>query len=203
MADVDPVLVQLVLDAVPATLAAIAAAHPGERIVGYALGTDDDLCTVFHVATSAERSRPEHAFSFNEWPYYDGEEHLEAAQAHIRAAYDAATGHAFAAHVEGSFASLVEALAVARARGVFASDVFLDVGSTDPGPPLDAMEEQACLRLNVGAVRRAWCLQHIAWAESRIAYAASATRLFESERAEIIERAKTRIERFRRILDEA
>lgn len=39
----DPELVRAIVDAIPATLAAIASAHPGERLTGYALGTDDDL----------------------------------------------------------------------------------------------------------------------------------------------------------------
>ena len=68
MVDVDPILVQLVLDAIPGTLAAISAAHPGERITGYALGTDDDVCGVFHVALTAERTTPRDAFSFNGGP---------------------------------------------------------------------------------------------------------------------------------------
>jgi hypothetical protein len=162
----DPELVRAILDAIPATLAAIARTHPGERLTGYALGTDDDLMSVLQVAiTTAEFD-----FCLVDWPYEDRTRHLDEVHARLRASYDAATvDQTFAEHVQRSFASLVEALAVARAEGQFDEDVFLDVASFDPDPHRDAMEEAAIVRLNSPLVVRRWREAHLRGAEESLA----------------------------------
>lgn len=155
--ELEPALVDALGVAIPSTLAALAAAHPGERLTGYALCTDDCLCTVFHVALTHETTTVENAFAPNEWTFGEGDAHLADAQAAIVASYERHGGDdEFAAHVERCFDSLVEALVRARAAGHFAHDVFLEVLSTDPSPDLRSMSEAASLRLNPPEVVRRW-----------------------------------------------
>lgn len=102
----DPELVAAILDAIPATLAAIERAHPGERLIGYALATGDDVMSVLQMAITEEHNTPEFDFAFADWPYEDRTRHLDGMQARLLASHDAATAgdQTFEDHRERSFA---------------------------------------------------------------------------------------------------
>lgn len=67
-----PERIALVLSAVRQSLLDIAAEAPGEDVVGYAICTDDDVATVFCVATTepiAASADVSIRWSAVEWPY--------------------------------------------------------------------------------------------------------------------------------------
>jgi hypothetical protein len=154
-------LTGLVADAVAKSVTRIGQAYPRERVTGYALATDDDLGTLFHVACTAEsesespllagfgdwtREAPSDPFGavnkvLRRWAHESGDDESEA---HEPVVY------------RGIFEALVAGLLQARHDGLFADDVFLVVGSTDPGPAIERLEHEAVERLNPPPMVRKW-----------------------------------------------
>jgi hypothetical protein len=135
--------------AVRQTVTAIRARHPRERLAGYALLTDDGLTTLNCMALTNEALAASGAadallFSPTDWPDEDdGASFSETS--HLLRELAAADSRD---HVQGVFASLVRALADAKAEGLFSPDVFLSVLSTDPNAQLEALEKTSIARLN-------------------------------------------------------
>jgi hypothetical protein len=154
-------LVDIVADAVRRSVPLIAVAHPGEELVGYALCTDDDLSTLFHVAITREFEHrnsdvPGVAHVPTEWSYNEGEDLFEEANRIITARYEDASSNGFEEHVVKTFGELVGALERMRAEGVFEPDVLLIVTSTDPGPALEELSREAAEKLNSAEVFARW-----------------------------------------------
>jgi hypothetical protein len=160
-------LVRLVEAGIESTWRQIAAATPGVKLVGYALCTDDEVCTLFEVACTAEQDSVR--FSPVEWTLRAAQDDLQAASELLarRAELDGEDDH----HTQSdrAFACLVDALAAVRARGLFPDDVYLSVLGTDPHPEMEAKEHASVLRLNSPAVIRAWRERRLAEARSVLA----------------------------------
>jgi hypothetical protein len=142
-------LINIVARGVAETLTALREERADETVAGYALLTDDALTTLSCAAITHEGLLRGHEqdllFSPTDWPQLFDSSALDAAD---RALRDAAGITELRAHVDTAFATLVQALADARARGWFAADVFLSVASTDPSPYLDSLETASVARLN-------------------------------------------------------
>lgn len=154
-------LVDLVADAVRRSVPLVELAHPGEELVGYALCTDDDLSTIFHVAITREFAQrnsdvPGVSHVPTEWSYNEGEDLFEEANRILAARYEHASSNGFDEHVVKTFADLVAALERIRAEGVFGEEVLLIVTSTDPGPALEQLSREAAEKLNAPEVFARW-----------------------------------------------
>lgn len=166
--------VETIKDALRRVLPLLSRSHPGERISGFALCTDDSLSTLFHVASTREfvaRSRaPFVEFVPVEWKYADGAEHLEEANKILESRYRATTKESFPAHVDQSFREMAAALQELKAEGLFDETVFLTVCSTDPGPELEEMETSVVTLLNSKEVADRWmhAMRRTPPAETRI-----------------------------------
>ena len=144
--------------AIRGSLEAIGAAHPGERLNGYALCTDDCLRTLFHAGCTTESCKGDEESELRcvpvDWPYGEGDHLFRRANAELVAHADASED--FSAHVEAAFAFLVDALGGLRNEGVFGDDVLLIVTSTDPGPRLQELADAAVRRLNPPRLFELW-----------------------------------------------
>lgn len=144
--------------AVRRSVAAIRAAHPSESLCAFALCTDDDLRTVFHVAASVdylERARePDVRFVPVDWEYHEGSEFFDAVNAQLVIRFESSSD--FALHVEESFRCLVEALKELRDERFLAAGWTLIVTSTDPGPVLEQLADDAMRVLNDAGTYAAW-----------------------------------------------
>jgi hypothetical protein len=117
---------------------ALRASHASERLLGYALCTDDSLTTLSAVACTAEslaKSRaPAARWLPVEWSYADSGERFAFVRELLEASYRARGSTGFDAHVERAFAVCVESLGELRARRSIDDDVLLVAVSTDPDP---------------------------------------------------------------------
>lgn len=131
--------------------------YPIEELFGFALCTDDDLRTLFHVVCTRQWVREREAdypgigFIYVEWQDSSSDHLFEQ------------LGRRFAAHADKSYRSdaesadardqrfeaLVRALKSCREKGLFAEDTLLCVGSTDPSEQLEALAMGAVDRLNI------------------------------------------------------
>lgn len=157
----DPSFTDLVALACEKHLAALAQQRAGETLAGYALCTDDDLSTLYGVAVTREylpsAPYPEARYVPVEWPYGHRTSLFDEAQLVIEGRYTAASdGGALTAHIEGTFACLVEALRRARAQKLVGDEVLLVVTSTDPGPELAALATRGARALNAPELYEAW-----------------------------------------------
>jgi len=140
--------------AVLGSLSVMERAHPSDKIIGYALCTDDGLSTVFHAANTpqalARASNPsETQFVPVDWPYDEGAELFDDAnQILVDGLKQATMPESFEQHVDSSFAQIVAALRELREEGIFGPDVFLWVTSTDPGDRLRTLARDAARVLN-------------------------------------------------------
>lgn len=152
------------VEAIEASVAAIAAAHPGESISGYALLTDDELGTLSHLACTEEylvrhSGPPETRWIAVSWPYSEGHENFRATQDELRQWHlhvEEASEDEFNEHVRSSFEAITSALEQARARGILAPDVLVLACSTDPGPALRRLAIGAARTLNASHNFEKW-----------------------------------------------
>jgi hypothetical protein len=142
-------LLQSVKSAVRRTVAAIQVQRPEESLAGYALLTDDSLTTLTYMAVTKEAlvlgGGDDLLFSPTDWPIEYESASFDVANQQLRAME---AGGDTQTHVPLAYASLVQALAEARAEGLFSPEVFLSVLSTDPGPQLERLERSSVERLN-------------------------------------------------------
>lgn len=146
----------MVARAVAATAADLIAEHGRQKIFGYALGTDDEVRTIFHVACTSDwvatdEAYPEARYTFTDWPDADAELHPSFAEIgrllqeladrdYPESGWDKARDERFDALVAG--------LLQCRQDGTFDASTLLIVGSTDPSPHLEKLETEAVRRLN-------------------------------------------------------
>ena len=143
------------------SLLELASDHPGDPVAGYALCTDDELSTLFWVATThrhiATVSDTKLKFSAVEWPHGHSSDALRAAQDMLAEQHRSALARgALEEHVFESFAALVEALTHARTQGLIPPSALVYAASTDPSPRLDDLERQCVVHLNPPDVVRLW-----------------------------------------------
>jgi hypothetical protein len=155
-------LVTLAKEAIRQSWRAVRDAHRSERIVGYALLTDDGLETVGHVACSEEWlascEEPGARFEPVEWPYAEGSEAFDQTRTLLAAGAPAVERdeERFGAHVAQSHAALVSALKELKEEGAIPAEVFLSVISTDPNERLRTLEAKAVRALNADVLVAGW-----------------------------------------------
>lgn len=142
------------------SLNSLSHARPQERMIGYALCTDDGATTVSHVALFERdtlESKRNVRFNPNDWKSTENESDLDASYELLsQHARHARTTGSFAAHVEDSYAVLVESLLDLRRAGLIAPDCLLLVFSSDPGPRMLAREKEAVPILNSAEIAAAY-----------------------------------------------
>ena len=149
-------IIAMVARAVAGTADSLIAEHGRQKIFGYALGTDDDVRTIFHVActtdwVAAEEASPEARYVFTDWPDADaaqppafGEIGQLLQELADRDYPEVGWGEAR----DQRFDAILTGLLQCRQRGLFDPSTLLIVGSTDPGPHLEKLEAEAITRLN-------------------------------------------------------
>jgi hypothetical protein len=161
----DEELTRLVCEAVEQSICELQAEAPGESVVAYAICTDDDLVSVFWVATtreSVEREPDASAkFSAVEFPYGYGSGAFDRVRAKLLESHGKLGGaETFPLHVAICFGSLVEGLRRAKAAGTFNEGVLTYACSTDPGAHLEALEVSSVIALNSPECQRNWESSH-------------------------------------------
>src|SRR5689334_4768842 len=98
--------------AIRQSVAKIVAARPGEHLSGFALCTDDDLSTLYHVASTREFVMRRSDIGDidlvpTEWEYNDGDEAFSQVGRILASRYEAArTQTEFDRHVDSAFEDL-------------------------------------------------------------------------------------------------
>ncbi|AFT68597.1 hypothetical protein B5T_00310 [Alloalcanivorax dieselolei B5] len=131
-----------------------------DPLFGFALGTDDDVRGVHHIAASeswVESNKvdyPEIGFVFTDWEQAGDDEAFAPISNRFRELMDMeyANSQDWGAARDQRFELLVRALIDCRKDGVFAATTLLDVGSTDPSEHMERLEMQAIERLNAPAM---------------------------------------------------
>ncbi len=146
------------------SLAAISAlsADPADALIAFALCTDDDVSSVFHVGCTENYMRT-HAMADvlylpNEW-LQTGEvdpPELRSLSGQFQQRSRRLSGDAWAAARDADFAALADGLARARVDAGINDTVWLTVMSTDPSAHMSELEEGFLLRLNPSEVVRKW-----------------------------------------------
>jgi len=116
-------------------------------LFGFALCTDDDVRSVYHVASTREWVRQEEAhypgigFIYVEWVHSANEQLFDAVSSALGTHADQDYGSAAGGNAarDRRFQSLVLALKDCRDEGVFDENTFLCVGSTDPSEHLESL----------------------------------------------------------------
>jgi hypothetical protein len=129
---------------------------PKEELFGFALCTDDDLRSVYHVACTRSWVRERDAgypgigFIYIEWEDSASDSLLQKVSDRFSELADERhlDDAAWADARDKRFEALVLALADCRKEGLFATDTLLCVGSTDPSEHLEALAMHAADRLN-------------------------------------------------------
>src|SRR5262245_31652450 len=139
-----------VREAVEASLAQLCDQGVLEDLAGYALCTDDDLVTLYHVAVtrSTLHARPDYGDLWLmpvDWELAADDRLFAPAYARLVASSESASDHV--AHVRCTFEALVQALLAIRSRALLPVAATLIVTSTDPGPMLQELADDAILRL--------------------------------------------------------
>ncbi|MGD9128507.1 MAG: DUF4303 domain-containing protein [Planctomycetia bacterium] len=129
-------------------------------LFGFALGTDDDVCGMYHIACTTgwvaekEKSYPNIGYNFVDWIESGDQTLFDDVNTIMRqsAERDYEGDNGWADIRDRRFELLVLALADCREAGVFDDQTFLCVGSTDPCDHLRALEMDAVDRLNLPEV---------------------------------------------------
>ncbi|GAB3357524.1 DUF4303 domain-containing protein [Lysobacter tyrosinilyticus] len=133
-------------------------------LFGFALGTDDDLRTLFHVSCSVgwvEKSELDYAdigYIFVEWLDSAHDDLFSPISSHLATLADQTytSDEAWAAARDFRFHALFLALRDCREAGIFDEQTFLTVGSTDPSDHLQSLEMRAVESLNTPNVVRGY-----------------------------------------------
>jgi hypothetical protein len=153
-------------DAIRKALRLVQAKHPGKRLRGFALCSDDNAVTIFPAATIKERpkelSELEWDFNPNEWEVGGNgqlaQETFEALRKRFLAARNVSSDDG-PAEWKKTFESFVGALKDVRDEGLFGTpkereQLVLMVISTDPSEDLEKMSDKWIGELNRPSVRR-------------------------------------------------
>lgn len=157
-------LVSTITQAIVNCAAILFEKHSPEQIFGFALGTDDDVCSVYAVACTRrwvqalDAEDTEFAFNFVEWETEIDNEALYSISQIFTSGASADYGDPlstpfvnslrWATARDARFKAMVNALLACRAGSVFNEDTFLCVGSTDPSEHMQQLERTAVERLN-------------------------------------------------------
>jgi Domain of unknown function (DUF4303) len=132
------------------------------ELSGFALCTDDDVRTLYHVACTRDWVReneidyPEIGFIYVEWTHSADDEPFDAISRQFASLADAdyANDADWAAARDQRFNLLVAALRHCREVGAFAPDTLLCAGSTDPSEHLEALAMIGVEAVNTAEIAR-------------------------------------------------
>lgn len=157
----DSEVVELVRAGAVEAIDALRAAHPNDPLVGFALCTDDDVITLYHVGCTrsfagSHHDVPDVGFAPTEWTQDAGVKPVafDAVCQHLDARPMPPGSKFWGPELEQDFEAMVAGLARARADASLDQEVFVWVTSTDPGPAMVELAEKALPRLNSPAVVR-------------------------------------------------
>lgn len=127
------------------------------RLFGFALCTDDDVRTLYHVACTAdwvqakETSYPDVGYIYVEWPDSASGEAFNKISEQLAELADQEDedDEALLAARNRRFDAMVLALVDCRKVKIFDPETLLCVASTDPGPDLEEMTMRAVEKLNL------------------------------------------------------
>ena len=147
--------------AIDAGLTQLAPSIENGDLAGFAIGTDDDVGSLFAVACTRKwlsANGEDVKFQFNEWEEYVPEETFNTVS---RILFDLSTSNfiptkRWPEFRDRLFGIIVEELAMARLDHRVRDDVFMCVGSTDPSDHLLDLELSAVRQLNCEPVVRAY-----------------------------------------------
>ena len=130
--------------------------NPQTRFFGFALCTDDDVRTLYHVACTVnwvrekEVSYPDIGFIYVEWTDSTADEPFNTISRQLASLADQThySDEDWAAARDGRFDALVLALLDCRNSGTFDERTLLCVGSTDPSEHLELLAMHAVDKLN-------------------------------------------------------
>lgn len=155
--------VDVVLEAIKDSVQMIRAAHPGARIRGYALLTDDSCSSLSAVACSEQFWTEERDLRYCpvEWPLEDGASAFDSVSSamsdDVGSLPRPAAAHTkeWDRYVTESFGLLHEALERAATAGLL-SGAFVVAVSTDPGPFTTGLTTVGVRRLNGPRIGAEW-----------------------------------------------
>ncbi|HSI82332.1 MAG TPA: DUF4303 domain-containing protein, partial [Candidatus Methylacidiphilales bacterium] len=129
-----------------------------DPLAGFALATDDEVTTLYHVACSKawveenQKQYKEIGDIFVEWQESAADELFRVISKALSEHYENTPSGNFAKARNARFNMLVKALADCRQAGLFDADTLLCVGSTDPGEHMEDLDKKAAYRLNAKPV---------------------------------------------------
>jgi len=134
--------------------------NPHGRFFGFALCTDDDVRTLYHVACTEDWVRekrgayPDIGFIYVEWTESAPEEPFNMISKKLAGLADLtySSDEDWAAARDHRFDALVLALQDCRNAGNFDEGTLLCVGSTDPSDHLESLAMHAIEKLNIPSV---------------------------------------------------
>jgi hypothetical protein len=163
----DELVADLVSRAVASTAEKLFAKHPRADLFGFALGTDDDVCTILPLGCprawllAGEIANPELRYTFTDWIEFDDSAFADVGSCLQRLSTrdygdrpeTISDGSPLWARARDSrFGAIVTGLLHCRQHEVFARETLLVVGSTDPSPHLERLELAGVTRLNDASV---------------------------------------------------
>ncbi|MGI9606575.1 MAG: hypothetical protein ACR2P0_10595 [Acidimicrobiales bacterium] len=126
-------------------------------LAGFALRTDDNVCSLFHVVLTDDHDDDDDiVFGVYDWPDVLADRGFEETNFLLGEQLDALDDDEARDREAEVFGLFVEALADAKGRHSCLSDAFLEVSSTDPSDEMELHQEQAIARLNPEDVSLAW-----------------------------------------------
>ncbi len=187
-------------------ISALSANH-GDPILGFALCTDDDVSSFFHVGCTASFARisvvPEVRFLPNEWLQNGDREAvaLQIASREFQQTSRRPEGDGWGAARDDDFKMLVAGLAAARATGAIDAAVFLTVMSTDPCDYMLNLEEALLPLLNPPHIMREWRQWRLDDAQDALKRLHAKPRPRSYAEQDRIERLRADVRRFRALLE--
>ena len=157
MCDFDQ-LTTLVRRCVRGSLSEFERAHPDDMVAGCALFTDDDLSGLFPMLcsrTDSENGGDAYLFQPIDWDY-EADSQSDREVCELMARWSSRAGDSFDEYVRKAHAALVSGVSSLRSEGILATDVFVTVGSTDPGDLMERLERETILSHNSRSIVRRW-----------------------------------------------
>lgn len=143
-------LMKLAVDAIEKAATILNSQYGRENIFGFALCTDDEVGSLYHVACTKDwveeatkKQYPEIGYISVEWKQTAGSEIFDPVVKWLNNA-----GPDRFQKRDDNFESLVLAIEECKKRGLFTDDTLLCIGSTDPSGQMEMLAMRAVDRLN-------------------------------------------------------
>ena len=211
----DELVADLVSRAVTSTVEKLFAKQAPGDLLGFALGTDDDVCTIHPFACprawllEEQVANPELRYVFTDWLDLDASAFADLAACLQRfsardygdSPHTVSNGSPVWGRARDSrFAAIATGLLHCRRRGIFAPETLLIVGSTDPSENLEALEESFLPLLNSPDAVREWRQWRLEGALSYLRNVQARPAPLSYAEQDSIERLQIEVQRFQALL---